>query len=45
MGTSGDANSIFTPESGTNFVCSVAGTYKIVYDIETETIDFYAVTE
>lgn len=45
IGTSGDANSIFTPESGTNFVCSVAGTYKIVYDIETETIDFYAVTE
>ena len=44
MGTSGDANSVFTPASGTNFVCSVAGTYRIVYNIETETIDFYAVT-
>ncbi len=43
MGTSGDANAVFTPESGTNFVCSAAGTYKIVYNIANETMDFYTV--
>ena len=44
IGTSGDANSDFTPEDGTNFKCSKAGTYKIVYDKESGNIDFYAVT-
>ncbi len=44
MGTSGDANDKFKPESGTNFTCSVAGTYKIVYTIATGTLDFYAVS-
>lgn len=44
IGASGDANDAFTPESGTNFYCSAAGTYKIVYDIETQKVDFYAVT-
>lgn len=43
MGTSGDANAIFTPASGTNFVCSVAGTYRIVYNIAAGTMDFYTV--
>lgn len=43
MGTSGDANSKFTPDSGTNFKCSEAGTYKIVYNIQTEKVDFYSV--
>lgn len=45
MGTSGDANALFTPQSGTNFTCSTAGTYKVVYDIATEKVDFYAVVE
>ena len=44
IGTSGDANSLFTPASGSNFTCSTAGTYKIVYNIETGKIDFYKVT-
>lgn len=42
MGTSGDANAKFTPESGSNFTCSEAGTYKVVYDIATGKVDFYA---
>lgn len=42
MGTSGDANEIFVPEAGSNFTCSAAGRYKIVYTIETGVIDFYA---
>ncbi len=45
MGTSGNANAQFTPDSGSNFKCSTAGTYKIVYDIATEKIDFYTVTD
>ena len=44
IGTSGDANSVFTPASGSNFTCSTAGTYKVVYDIATEKVDFYAVS-
>lgn len=44
MGTSGDANDKFTPASGSNFTCSAAGTYKIVYDIVSGNVDFYAVT-
>lgn len=41
IGTSGNANSIFTPENGSDFVCSTAGTYRIVYNIVAGTIDFY----
>ena len=44
IGTNGDANSVFTPASGSNFTCSTAGTYKVVYDIATEKVDFYAVS-
>ncbi len=44
MGTSGDANVKFTPASGSNFTCSTAGKYKIVYDIVSGNVDFYAVT-
>lgn len=44
LGTAGDANAKFVPESGTNFKCSEAGTYKAVYDIATGKVDFYAVT-
>lgn len=44
IGTSGDANDKFMPESGSNFTCSMAGTYKIVYDIASGKVDFYAVT-
>lgn len=43
IGTSGDANALFTPASGSNFKCSTAGTYKIVYDIESGKVDFYKV--
>ena len=47
IGTAGDANSLFVPEGGgdVNFVCSVAGTYRIVYNISADTVDFYTVTE
>lgn len=44
MGTSGDANDKFIPAAGSNFTCSEAGTYKIVYDIAAGTVDFYAAT-
>ncbi len=43
IGEDGDANESFVPETGTNFTCSVAGTYKVVYTIETGKIDFYTV--
>lgn len=43
MGTDGDANAIFTPSAGSNFTCSAVGTYKIVYNIEAGTVDFYTV--
>lgn len=42
MGTSGDANDKFTPEAGSNFTCSVAGKYKVVYVIATGELNFYA---
>lgn len=47
IGTAGNANSLFVPEGGgdVNFVCSVAGTYRIVYNISADTVDFYTVTE
>lgn len=41
IGTAGDANAAFTPASGSNFTCSTAGTYKIVYTIATGKVDFY----
>lgn len=40
IGTSGDANDKFTGEG--NITCSTAGRYKVVYDIGTGKIDFYA---
>ena len=42
MGTSGDANATFAGTS--NFTCSVAGTYRVVYDADAGTVDIYAVT-
>lgn len=44
IGTDGDANAVFTPETAGNFTCTTAGTYKIVYTIATGKVDFYAVT-
>lgn len=35
----------FVPDEGTNFKASVSGTYRVVYDAEKDTIDFYKVTE
>ena len=43
LGTNGDGNANFVPESGTNFVAAEAGKYKVVYDLATEKIDFYAI--
>ena len=45
IGTSGDANELFNPGSGGNFKCSTPGSYRVVYDIATGKIDFYAVVE
>lgn len=45
IGTDGDANALFNPESGSNFECATAGTYRIVYAIDTGLVDFYTVTE
>lgn len=43
-GTSGDANDKFVKaETSDNISCSTAGTYRIVFDIATEKVDFYAV--
>lgn len=42
IGTAGDANSLFTANANNNIICSTAGTYKIVYTIETGKVDFYA---
>ncbi len=42
MGTDGDANALFVPEAGSNFTCSTAGKYKVVYVIETKVLNFYA---
>lgn len=45
LGTSGDANAKFIKaDSSNNITCSVAGSYKVVYNIENGTVDFYAVT-
>ena len=41
LGTEGDANSIVTPATAGNFTCTTAGTYRIVYTIATEKVDFY----
>ncbi|MCD8373218.1 MAG: InlB B-repeat-containing protein, partial [Clostridia bacterium] len=43
LGTTGDANSIFTVESG-NLTCNTAGTYKVTYNAVSGEIDFYAVS-
>ncbi len=43
LGTAGDANAAFNPGSGSNFKCTTAGTYKVVYTIESGTVDFYEV--
>lgn len=43
-GTSGDANDKFVKAaSGDNITCSVAGKYKVVFNIASAKIDFYAV--
>ena len=46
IGTAGNANNLFVPEGGgdVNFICSVAGTYRIVYNISADTVDFYTVS-
>ena len=41
LGTSGDANDKFEVESG-NLKCNTAGKYRVVYNQETDKIDFYA---
>lgn len=45
LGTSGDANGIFSSPSGNNIVCDVGGTYKIVIDFSGDeyVVDFYLV--
>lgn len=45
IGTSGDANELVNPGSGSNYKCSTPGTYRVVYDIATGKVDFYAVAE
>lgn len=44
IGTTGDANDKFTPDSGNNFKCTTAGTYKVVYNIESGKVDIFTVT-
>lgn len=41
IGTSGDSNDKFVGETN-NLKCNTAGKYKVVYNIETKKIDFYA---
>lgn len=41
IGTSGDANALMDPGSGSNYKCSTPGTYRVVYDIATGKVDFY----
>lgn len=43
MGTEGTANNLFKGTSASNFMSTVPGTYRIVYNAETDTVDFYAV--
>ena len=43
MGTEGTANDLFKGTSASNFMSTVPGTYRIVYNAETDTVDFYAV--
>lgn len=43
IGTTGDANDLFSGENQYNFQCEEAGTYKVVYDSEAGTIDVYKV--
>lgn len=44
LGTAGDAHSSFDA-TGYNLKCTVAGTYKLSYNIETGKLDIYNVTE
>ena len=41
LGTSGDANDLFNPGTGSNFKGSTPGSYRVVFDIATGKIDFY----
>ena len=43
MGTEGTANSLFKGTHEVNFMSTKPGTYRIVYNAETDTVDFYAV--
>lgn len=43
LGSDGDANSLFGATG--NFKCTTAGTYKVVYTLETSKIDIYTVQE
>lgn len=43
LGTTGDANDKFAVTSG-NLKCNTAGTYKVLYNVTTEKLNFYAVT-
>lgn len=45
LGSSGDANSVFIVDGAYNLKCSVAGTYRVVYNKTTDTIDIYKVIE
>lgn len=44
IGEEGDANAIFN-SGASNFVCSIAGTYRVVYNSNTGLIDVYNVVE
>ncbi len=43
LGNLGDSNDAFKQDGASNLKCKTAGSYKIVYTVETNTIDFYAV--
>lgn len=45
LGSSGDANNVFIVDGAYNLKCSVAGTYRVVYNKTTDTIDIYKVIE
>jgi len=38
-----NVNKLFKPETGNNLTCKTAGTYKITFDLENETINIYQV--
>lgn len=43
LGTTGDANAIFTVEGKSNICCSEAGEYRVTYNYKTGIIDIYKV--